>query len=142
MHWSRMWQCTTVLYVSREDLVSPVTIIFILQHILNLLYNLGHGFKRWLARVYWKRSLMDPYMKNELAHHYHLYKSTVIFRGIRNDFDILFRCSMKLLYANIIAQDRHHILQRHIWGYTVCLCPIKRMACLYELRKDFFGPLK
>ena len=26
-----------------------------------------------------------------------------------------------------------HILQRHIWGYSVCLCPIKRTPGLYGL---------
>ena len=27
----------------------------------------------------------------------------------------------------------HGVLRRHIWGYTVCLCPIKRTPGLYEL---------
>lgn len=27
-----------------------------------------------------------------------------------------------------------HVLRRHILGYSVCLCPIKRMAGLYGLK--------
>ena len=30
------------------------------------------------------------------------------------------------------------ILRRHIWGYAVCLCPIKRMPGLNELKKNPF----
>ena len=29
------------------------------------------------------------------------------------------------------------VLQRHIWGYAVCLCPIKRTSGLNELRNEF-----
>ena len=25
------------------------------------------------------------------------------------------------------------VLRRHIWGYTICLCPTKRMPGVYEL---------
>ena len=30
------------------------------------------------------------------------------------------------------------VLRRHIWGYTVCLCPIKRTPGLNELKSTFY----
>ena len=57
---------------------------------------------------------------NGLARHYHLVESTVIFRGIKSDFDILFHCSMKLLYTNIIALDRtRHSAASHLGLYSL-----------------------
>ena len=38
------------------------------------------------------------------------------------------------LKANIIASDGTRVLRRHIWGYSVCLCPIKGTPGLSELR--------
>ena len=60
-------------------------------------------------------------------------ESTFNFRGVRSDYHFLFHFSMKLLLANRIAQMGCRVLQRRIWGYTVCLCPIKRMQGLYNL---------
>ena len=36
--------------------------------------------------------------------------------------------------ANRIAGDRMRVLRRHIWGYSVCLCPIYSMN--YFLYKE------
>ena len=60
-------------------------------------------------------------MKNGFSHHYHLGESTVIIRDIRGDFEFLFLFSMKFLNPN------------RIWGYSVCLCPIKGTPGLNEL---------
>ena len=39
----------------------------------------------------WHQAVMlNPYMTNELAHHYHLGESTVIFRHTRSDLIFLF----------------------------------------------------
>ena len=35
---------------------------------------------------------LSPYMMNGLAHHYPLGKYTVIFRGVRNEFDLGLYC--------------------------------------------------
>ena len=67
------------------------------------------------------------------AHYYHLGESTH-FEGhdhIRSDFDFLFHFSTKFLSANRIAPDGKP--RRHIWNYSVCLCPIKRTPGLNEL---------
>ena len=34
--------------------------------------------------------LVNPFMTNGHVHHYHLDESTVIFRGIRSDFEFVF----------------------------------------------------
>ena len=39
----------------------------------------------------------NPFLMNGFSHHYHLDVSTIIFRGIMNDFDFLFHFSMKFL---------------------------------------------
>ena len=44
-------------------------------------------------------------MTNGLVHHYHLGESTLIVRGIRDDFEFLFHFSMKFLKADRIAPD-------------------------------------
>ena len=69
-------------------------------------------------------------VRNWFSHPYQLDESTFIYRGIRSDFSFLFHFSMKFMSANIIAPD---FLRCHIWGYSVCLCPIKRMPALYGL---------
>ena len=43
------------------------------------------------------------------GHHYHLGESTVIYRGIRGDFEFLFHFSMKFLKANRIASAASHL---------------------------------
>ena len=45
------------------------------------------------------------YLTNGFSHHYHLSKSTFIFRGVRSDFYFLSHFSMKFLCANRIAPD-------------------------------------
>ena len=62
---------------------------------------------------------------NGFSHHYQLDESTFIFRGVRSDFYFLSDFSMKFQCANRIATDGTPIMRRHIWGYTVCLCPTK-----------------
>ena len=47
--------------------------------------------------------IFNPYMTNGRVHHYHLGESTVIYRGIRGDFEFLFHFSMKFLKANRIG---------------------------------------
>ena len=47
----------------------------------------------------------NPLMTNEFTHYYHLGESTVIFRGVRSDFEFLFHFSTKFFYANRIAPD-------------------------------------
>ena len=75
-------------------------------------------------------------MTNGPLHPYHLDESTLICRDIRSDFFhiFFFHFSMKFMIADRIAQDvtprseASHLrlfLRRHIWGYSVCLCPIK-----------------
>ena len=34
--------------------------------------------------------MVNPYMRNGFSHHYHLDESNFIFRGIKNNFEILF----------------------------------------------------
>ena len=75
---------------------------------------------------------------NGFSHHYLLGESTSVLRGIRCDL-ILFSFSMKILCANRIAPDGtpHSAAsrtRRHIWGYSVCLCPIKGTQGLNELK--------
>ena len=48
-------------------------------------------------------SSLNPFMTNGLSHCYYLGESTVIIRGIRCNFEFLFHCLMKFLYANRIA---------------------------------------
>ena len=48
---------------------------------------------------------VNPYMTNGFSHHYHLGESTLIFRGVRSDFEFLFYFLKKFLYANRIAPD-------------------------------------
>ena len=80
---------------------------------------------------------------NGFSHHYQLDESTVIFRGVRSDIYFLSHFSMKFLQANRIAQIGRGILRRHIWGYSVCLCPIKGTLGLNEsILLRFFLHLK
>ena len=60
--------------------------------------------------------------------HYQLGESTFIFRGVRNDFFISFFDEIPPW-----PQMGRRILRRHIWGYVVCLCPIKGTPGLKEL---------
>ena len=77
-------------------------------------------------------------MANGLACHYHLEMSTVLYRGIRSDFDIFFHFSMKFLQANRIAPGgKPYSAASHLALY--CL-PIsnKKDARLYELKRLLF----
>ena len=77
--------------------------------------------------------LFNPYLTNGFSHHYQMGESTFILGASRVifKFNPIFR--MKILYANRIAQMGRHVLRRHIWGYSVCLCPIKGTPGLNEL---------
>ena len=44
-------------------------------------------------------------MTNGLSNCYHLDEPTLVFRGIKSDFEFLFHFSMKFLLANRIAPD-------------------------------------
>ena len=72
---------------------------------------------------------INSYLTNGVSHHYQLDESTFNFWCVRSDFYFLSLFSLKLLCANRIAPDG-----RHIWGYSVCLCPIKRTPGVNELR--------
>ena len=49
-------------------------------------------------------------------------------------FSFLFHFSMEFVKANRTAPDG---TRRHILGYSVCPCPIKRMPGVYGLKKKF-----
>ena len=76
---------------------------------------------------------LNPLMMNGFTHLYHLGESILIFRGFRCGLKFLFHLSMKFLYANRIARDG---MPQNLWGYIVCLCPIKRMP--EKSTTDFF----
>ena len=59
--------------------------------------------------------------------------------GCRSDLKILFNFLMKILLANRIAPDGMPHFRRHIWGYSVCLCPIKGTPCLNELSLQYLS---
>ena len=59
----------------------------------------------------------------DLAYHYWLDKSTVIFAGIRDDFEIVFYFSMKILQANIRASDGTQRSAALYMELNYCLCP-------------------
>ena len=82
-------------------------------------------------------STLDPFVTNGLSHPYHLDVSTFIYRGIRSNFSFFFHFSMKFKSAYRIAPDGkpHFFLRRPIWGYSVCLFPIKWTPRLYGLIK-------
>ena len=40
---------------------------------------------------------LNPFVANEFVHRYHLGESTLILRGIRSDFKLLFPLSMKIV---------------------------------------------
>ena len=64
----------------------------------------------------------NPYLTNGFAHHYHLGEPTFILRGIRRDFEILFKFMMKFLKANKIAQDgTPRTVASHLWLYCLPL---------------------
>ena len=60
-------------------------------------------------------------MTNGIAHHYHLGESTFILEA-----------SGVIFFSKQTVWPKMET-PRHIWGYTVCLCPMKRMPGLYEL---------
>ena len=90
-----------------------------------------------------KHDVLNPHLTNGLSHPYQLDESTFIFRGIRSIFSFLFHFSMNIISANRIASDEtplyvasRRVLRRHIWGYSVCLCPVKRTPDFYGLRAN------
>ena len=73
----------------------------------------------WLSESY------NPYVRITFSHPYHLDESTLIFRGIKNDFSFLFHSSMKLLLANSIAPDEmpHSAAASHVGLYCLPVFP-------------------
>ena len=69
-------------------------------------------------------------MTYEFAHHYHLGKSIVIFRGIRCDFELLFIHFFDEIPLNFARDGTPHCAASHL-GYSVFLCPITRTHGLY-----------
>ena len=84
--------------------------------------------------------LFKPLVTNGLPHPYHLDESTFLSRGIRSNFSFLFHFSMKFMSAKRIALDGtpRSAASPVIWGYSVCLCPIKRTPGLYLVFKSSF----
>ena len=50
-----------------------------------------------------------------------------------SDIKVSCKFLMKIFLANRNTPDGSEVLRRHIWGYTVCLYPIKRTSGLNEL---------
>ena len=60
--------------------------------------------------------VFNPFLTNGFSHHYHLGKSTFIFRDVRSDFYFLSDFTMKFLFANRIAPDgTPHSAASHLW---------------------------
>ena len=55
--------------------------------------------------------------------------------GFRISLSFLLHLSMKIILPNS-PRCEARFLQRHIWGYSVCLYLIKRMPGLYGLKKS------
>ena len=68
-------------------------------------------------------------MTNGFSHPYQMDESTFIFRGSVSDFFISFFDEKQKSKQNSPSWDA--AIRRHIWGYSVCLCPIKRTSGLY-----------
>ena len=81
--------------------------------------------------------MINPYLSNGFSHHYQLGEFTVIFRGVRSDFYLLFHFSMKFLCANRIGPDGTPRSAASHRGYAVCLCPTKGTPGLNELKLSF-----
>ena len=69
----------------------------------------------------------NPFVTNGLSHPYHLDEPTSIFGGIGIIFD------HDLRKQNSPRLNAAFLRRRPIWGYFVCLCPIKRTTGLYGL---------
>ena len=81
------------------------------------------------ARVHSLVCIFNPLVTNGLSLLYHLDESIFRFRGIR---------SISFFIENYVSKQKSPrcdaaFLRRHIWGYSVCLCPIKRTPGLYGL---------
>ena len=89
--------------------------------------------KQWFRSELTEKNVdwhVKPYLTNGFSHLYQLGESTFLFRGVKSDLYFIFLFSMKFLQANII------VLRRHIWGYAVCLCPIKETPGVNELNRS------
>ena len=75
--------------------------------------------------------VFNPLVTNGFSHLYTLDDPIFSFRGIRSNFLILFHFLMKIMSANRIAPDG---MPRFVWGFSVCVFPIKRMPGLYGLK--------
>ena len=74
-----------------------------------------------------------PLVTNGLSHLNHLDESTFILRGMGSNFSFI----ISFFDENHVSKQNSprwdHILRRHIWVYSVCLCHIKRTPGLYGL---------
>ena len=77
--------------------------------------------------------MVDNYAANRFSHYYHLGESIVNFRGVRSEFDFLFHFFDEIPPSKQNSPMGRRVLRRHIWGYVVCLCPIKGTPGLNEL---------
>ena len=68
-----------------------------------------------------KNQSINPLMRNGLSHPYHSEESIFILRGFRSDF--FFISFFTEIYKQTV--NRRGKTWRPIWGYSVCLCPIR-----------------
>ena len=86
---------------------------------------------------------INPLMTNGFTHRYNLDESTFILgaSGVILIFLNPFFDEITLSKQNSqrcdAAELGSRVLRRHIWGYTVCLCPTKWTPGLYELIERF-----
>ena len=81
------------------------------------------------------RDKVNQLVTNGLSQPYHLGESTFIIRGFGSIFSFVLHFSMKSCKLREKPQMGRRALRRLIWGYSVCLCPIKRTPGLYGLTK-------
>ena len=87
----------------------------------------------------WIYIKLNPHVTNGLSHPYHLDEPTFIL-GTSGVFFFIY-----ISFIHKIHVSKHKnphmgrpVSQRHIWGYSVYLCPIKRTPGLYELMMCIF----
>ena len=77
-------------------------------------------------------TIINPYVTNGISHPYHLDESTFIFTSIGSIFISFYL--MKTFDENHISKQNSPVLRCHIWGFSVCLRPIKGRQAYMGLR--------
>ena len=80
-----------------------------------------------------KTCIFNPFATNGISHFYQMGKSIFILgsAGVCFHFDFIFRRNLCMQTEK--PQMGRRALWRHIWDYSVCLCPTKRTLGLYGL---------